>query len=327
MQEDRRPLSAAAQTSDIENRQHQPLIAQPCIPLLLRIGTCLAVIFNISLFVWSNSINIATVRAIIDVRNREDDLGNVFEFNLGGTVSDMWTAGTYALSILLAFFSGAWPYVKLVSMLLALVLPPRVLSVPLRESTLTWLDLLGKWSLLDTFFMVMMMVAFQFDLFVAKDVEINVYVRAEWGFYAFLLATMLSLILGHCVLHMHRVAVDKERGMPVVGDISGGNSRDREAIMNHTFAVYLEVARSPLTNSLLEPSIASQSVTTEISYRLVNIYITITGNIVILFLISACIVSVVLGTLRDTFNFEFGGLTGLLMVRGNRAYTHVFFFI
>lgn len=88
--------------------------------------------------------------------------------------------------------------------------------------------------------------------------------------------------------------------------------------MNHTFTVYLQEARSPLTSSLVEaaePPTVAQSTESERSYLTVNVYVTIAGRVVILLLISACIVSVVLGTLRDTFNFEFRGLTGLLMVR------------
>ncbi len=48
--------------------------------------------------------------------------------SLKGTVDDMWNAGVYPLAILIAFFSAAWPYVKLAVMLAAWVLPNRLWS-------------------------------------------------------------------------------------------------------------------------------------------------------------------------------------------------------
>jgi uncharacterized paraquat-inducible protein A len=49
-------------------------------------------------------------------------------------------------------------------MLAAWTLPSRYLSPVRRERLLIWLDMLGKWSLLDSYVLVMMMVAFNFDL-------------------------------------------------------------------------------------------------------------------------------------------------------------------
>lgn len=228
----------------------------------------------------------------------------------------MWTAETYALSILVAVFSGAWPYIKLGSMLLAFVLPKSVLSYYHRDEILTWLDILGKWSLLDTFFMVMMMVAFQFDLFVAKDVEINVYVRAEWGFYAFLLATMLSLILGHIVLHLHRNISDKERGVKCTSEIDGGNSKAGESIMNHTFETFMEY--QPDKGSFISVVDGSSLLSAQNGcdkWGMKKIKVTAFGKSGVVVFVVSCILTVLFGTFRDTFNFEFKGLTGLLMVR------------
>ena len=62
------------------------LVLQTSIPTFVRLFLCCVILFNIALFIWSNNINIATVRGILDVRQREDDLGELFEFNLAGTV-------------------------------------------------------------------------------------------------------------------------------------------------------------------------------------------------------------------------------------------------
>ena len=71
-----------------------------------------------------------------------------------------------------------------------------------------------------------MMVAFQFTLDLAPGLEVKVIVEPNWGFYAFLLATMCSLGLGHLVLACHRLIAETK-----IPPLEGST----EAIMNHTF--------------------------------------------------------------------------------------------
>ncbi len=73
-----------------------------------------------------------------------------------------------------------------------------------RESVLTWLDGLGKWSLIDFFVMILMLCAFFFELHIGPEML----VLPKWGFYDFLLATMISLGLGHIILACHRLVVE-----------------------------------------------------------------------------------------------------------------------
>eukprot|EP00759_Apiculatamorpha_spiralis_P003507 PhF_6_TR11673/c0_g1_i1/m.18889 len=71
-----------------------------------------------------------------------------------------------------------------------------------------FLDAFGKWSLIDAYVMVMMMVAFRFHVVVDVDPgsTLDVFVTPRWGFYSFLLATIISLIISHVEMHYHRVA-------------------------------------------------------------------------------------------------------------------------
>ena len=125
----------------------------------------------------------------------------------------------YALAVLIFFFSGMWPYIKLASMLVSWVLPPRLMPVPVRETVLVVLDALGKWSLIDFYVMVLMLCAFYYNIYIGDGVEVNVTVKPKWGFYGFLLATMISLGLGHIVLACHRLIVDPKM-LPIPESIS-----------------------------------------------------------------------------------------------------------
>merc|ERR1712178_285131 len=80
------------------------------------------------------------------------------------------------------------------------------------------LDVLGKWSLMDSFLMMMFTVAFRFDIdgmLNARDGEpripgaLTVEVAPKAGFFLFLFATAWSLIMNHIILAYHRNAVSK----------------------------------------------------------------------------------------------------------------------
>ena len=89
---------------------------------------------------------------------------SLFDFSLVNSVRDMWLAGSEVLSTLVAVFSGVWPYMKLILMLIAFFLPTSILSHKRREKILIVLDATGKFSFLDTYVMMMMIVAFHFHV-------------------------------------------------------------------------------------------------------------------------------------------------------------------
>ena len=175
---------------------------------------------NIALFV---SANVSTGCSVMPVIRSYDSQGNesvrvlpsLFDFTLQNTVKDMWTSGDYSLSILVAVFSGIWPYLKIVIMLLCMVIPPTRLSPSKRERIIMFIDAFGKWSNLDSFVMTMMMCAFRITLSpspqssipVDNRVLIDVFVDQEYGFSVFLIASALSLVLCHVILHIHRASL------------------------------------------------------------------------------------------------------------------------
>lgn len=102
-------------------------------------------------------------------------------------------------------------------------------GVKLRQICLRVLDALGKWSLLDTYVMVLFMVAFRFHIVPPTEqgsVAIDVYVTPDLGFYTFLIATMLSLVMTHIILALDRQSTTKEVEI---------HSSERSSLMNHSF--------------------------------------------------------------------------------------------
>lgn len=129
------------------------------------------------------------------------------EFTLAGSVSDMWHAGVYPLSLLIAVFSGAWPYIKLILMLITWTLRESKLSFVMRERILQVLDTMGKWSLIDSYILVMMEVAFRFQIKGTSgkaSAGFDIVVTPDWGVTSFILGTLISLVITHLIIHHHR---------------------------------------------------------------------------------------------------------------------------
>ena len=191
---------------DDDDDDSAPPAVSPSVPLWVRRALPLAVLGNVALFVSSNAAAGADVllsaTAADDAGTVRADAPPIFEFTLANSVTDMWAAGVYPLSALIAVLSGGWPYLKLVAIAAAWCSPDWILACLRvgRASTLRVVDALGKWSLIDAFVMVLFRVAFRFRAQTRDDdawAAVDVRVAPKWGFHAFVLATVVSLGVGH----------------------------------------------------------------------------------------------------------------------------------
>ena len=187
------------------------LFLHPQIPLFWRIFIPLGIFSTIALFISSNSSTGASVYIAFEV-GRRIQIPSLFDFGLINSVRDMWKAGVYLLSVIVALFSGIWPYTKLVLMLISFILPTSLFKKKRRKSILRILDATGKWSILDSYIMTLMLVAFHFHVSfpVVQPSEANegtivdVFVLAAYGFFTLILGTIISLFLSHIITHLHR---------------------------------------------------------------------------------------------------------------------------
>lgn len=186
----------------------------PKIPKFWRYGMPVILLLNMGCFIIANvqvGVEVRLKMKVNDGAVIHEDL-KLKTFNLISSVKDMWDAKVYPLSILIALFSGIWPYTKLILMFLCWVIPQRVLPFKRREILLEILDTMGKYSLIDSYVLVMMTVSFNYilnlDLVVAK-LGIEEVVRVKSAFYLFLIITITSLIWTHIILFYHRKVEEK----------------------------------------------------------------------------------------------------------------------
>jgi hypothetical protein len=266
---------------ELDEEKPKALLASKEIPELVRYVLPSMVVATIVLLFSSNVSTGASVDLSLRLGENVLYSPGLFEFSLANTVIELYQAGIYPLLFLVVVFSGIWPYAKLLWMLYAWVTPYH--STHQREERLLTLDALSKFSLVDTYVLVVMLVAFRFHLDVSSALGLDVYVTPEYGFYAFLLATCLSLVLGHAMLYFHRRAQ---------GVATTGESTTKESVFEHSFDIQDNGPKRQLSR-ILQVFLLSSSL--------------------------AALVFLTLGFTKQSFTFEFGGLAGMAL--GDRSRT------
>ena len=181
------------------------------VPLVFRILIPIAILSTMAVFVSSNSSAGAYVLIVLNL-GRRIQTPSLLDFSLVNSVREMWNAEAYFLSGLVAVFTGFWPYCKLFLMIISFCLPTSILSHRNRGKILILLDATGKYSFLDSYVMIMMIVAFHFhvDLPISeksvadKGILVDVYTYPAFGFPLLIAGTLISLILSHILNHIHR---------------------------------------------------------------------------------------------------------------------------
>jgi len=193
------------------------MIRSSAIPLSFRIIVPFIILGNIGLFI-SGHLNLGA-KVQVQMQIAGENLGtsdNLFEFSMANSITQMIDAGAIQLAIIIAIFSGAWPYLKQLLTLMLLFLPSNVVSHQRRGSILIWLDVLGKWSMLDIFILVMSLISFRMSLQSPSFLPPNLYsvdiiVIPVWGLYANLIAQLLSQISSHFIIYYHRKDAEQSK--------------------------------------------------------------------------------------------------------------------
>eukprot|EP00727_Mastigamoeba_balamuthi_P002904 m51a1_g12610 hypothetical protein (882) ;mRNA; r:1378-4099 len=213
------------------------LMCDPRVSVVARALVPVVILSDVALFISSNTSVGASVILQVAWQSPGSAAHTVetpalYTFGLVDTVRNTWRAGVYPLSVLVALFSGVWPYAKLVWALLCWVLPARVLSEAWRGRFLVVLDALGKWSLLDAYVMTIMIVAFYMHVPLPTadgTASVDLLVLPCYGFVGFVIATVVSLVLSHVILAIHSSVVAKPRASGSDGDTDRPQRR-RDAV-------------------------------------------------------------------------------------------------
>jgi hypothetical protein len=208
-------LEKQLKEKDKENRlnaETSSMFASPSIPFVVRIATPLVVLANIGFFLSGHLSLGASVDIDVQWVGQDFRIKELFVFSMSQSILDMWDAGAKELAVLILLFSGVWPYTKQLTVLILWFSPPRIISVARRKTMLLWLDMLGKWSFVDIFVLILSLASFrvaistpdQLSYLPADFFKFNLLVIPCWGLYSNMIAQFTSQISSHFIIHYHR---------------------------------------------------------------------------------------------------------------------------
>ncbi|KAL7538989.1 hypothetical protein ACHAXR_008950 [Thalassiosira sp. AJA248-18] len=286
------------------NKRMNSLLRSKEIPCVVRLLIPIVIIGNIGLFLSGHLSLGGTVNLSGSFAGTEFNVDGFFEFSMAKSTIEMWQAGATALAILIALFSGVWPYTKQVLTLLIWLTPPRWMSSSRRGKVLHWLDVLGKWSMVDVFVLLMTLASFRLSVespdhlsFLPEDLySINMLVVPMWGLYANLLAQLVAQISSHVIIHYHRKTVNaatKSQAIELNLEPPSELGNTQEKLSQHNFKLDYEAS--------YERAIIRKGV----DYLLLSVLLSF-------------MVLVICGCSLPSFNIEVLGLVGLVVESGNR---------
>ena len=119
------------------------------------------------------------------------------------SIEDAWNGDAKGLAIVIVIFSGIWPYLKNVMLAVLWYLP---CSRKVQTKTLLWLSRLSKYTLVDVFAVICILVAIQLQLDFG-GVEAIVRAEARFSIIAFFLATLWEFLEIEVIKHQYESKV------------------------------------------------------------------------------------------------------------------------
>lgn len=270
----------AASCDDGLQGHNLPCLFHPAVPSPVRWSLLVLIIGNMVLFASLNFFHGADIYLYITLgepgQGAEIITPSISDFNLGNSIRQFWSGNARLLAVIIAIASGTLPFLKLLAMLCCWTLPPHRLLPSTRGRVMEALDAIGKWSLVDVFMMILMLVAFNLD-FVIGPLHLEIHIIGKLGFNGYIVATIISLVLGHVLLHFHR-----------------------------------KIMRGPVRHFTLERPLPLSRSSMPFSAR-TRVSCTLLGNILLNILLLLALALLIIGCLVDAFAFSIEGLAGWVL--------------
>merc|ERR1719330_1445903 len=166
------------------------LACEPCVPRALAVYYPFAVLAVMALFLYADLDIGTTVTMVMAADGAATEIGPLFSFSLISTIAHAWSSGAYFIAVLTVISSAVWPMAKLCLLLQAWLVPPRCWSLWRRGRILNALDAWGKYSFLDSWFLVITLSAFALEWSSLRDsTALKIQTNPAPAFYAYFMAT------------------------------------------------------------------------------------------------------------------------------------------
>ena len=205
------------ETEKVLTDELHSLFKSTSIPWQIRYFVPCAILVDIALFAGGHFALISSVDLTGHVAGEPFYIEEFLSFSFIASIVRTYQNGGNEMAILMLIFSGMYPYLKLLMLGLAWILPPRLLGgVKKRGSILLWMDVLAKLSVIDI--VTMLLLAATVLVFVGGPAKalspetsdyyaIEAIVTPAAGFYCFIMAQRISRIASKYLLEWHHRVV------------------------------------------------------------------------------------------------------------------------
>jgi len=199
---DEKETEAAAVEEESVPAKHASHLRNDFHPPVVQWGILLFLLGTFVLLVFADFGSGVTAASYMMQDNAVRERQEILNVSVVSSVGKLWEARSYPLAVFIAITSIGWPYIKLILATVSWVTPYK--NPRRREFFIEVIDALGKWSFVDIMVLVEIMVAFRSSVKLGPNLSLDIVIVAQWGFYGFVIATMLSLASTHIILHYHR---------------------------------------------------------------------------------------------------------------------------
>jgi len=181
------------------------------------------------------------------------------------------------------------------------------MSLHRREKLLRILDALGKWSLVDSFVMILMLVAFNMNLsfpivspMVQNPFVLHIWVLPAYGFITLMIGTIVSLALSHIILALDRMVTKK---IEETGNTNIQSYTETSSLNSYTSS---NSSKTNSSQSQLDGSLDSKGeIKSLIMYCKYN-----SLRIIVTLILVLTLGTLIFGLISTSFSFSFVGLAG-----------------
>ncbi|CAK9011026.1 Hypothetical protein SCF082_LOCUS10912 [Durusdinium trenchii] len=225
--------------------EHTELFNHPSVPVFWRVMVPTLLLINLGLFVIGHIFPAVNVSILAEIAGVPIELEDFQSISVIESARALLNSGGILLAILIIGLSIMWPYIKIIGMSIGWFMPTRVIGFHKRGALIKRLDQLGKWSLIELYFLVFIIVAFQLEVgspenaflptnFYYLELQIN----PQFSIYAFCTALVVSLFTSNVIGWYHE-KIEKQ----IVNVLRVEQQQDDFLIAIHEFMFPVEGGR------------------------------------------------------------------------------------
>eukprot|EP00928_Gymnodinium_smaydae_P053537 TRINITY_DN37507_c0_g1_i1.p1 TRINITY_DN37507_c0_g1~~TRINITY_DN37507_c0_g1_i1.p1 ORF type:complete len:994 (-),score=223.97 TRINITY_DN37507_c0_g1_i1:137-3118(-) len=207
----RKPTSPSGDVRRLGSGVHAGgrLASHPVVPRLLSVIYPVMVLSTVSLYLYADLCVATAINFVFTAHGQSVVQSPALAFSVVIIAYDAVQAGAYLIAGCIFCLSILWPFVKLLLLVFAWLATEAQLSCGARDQLLRALDEYGKFSLVDIWLGILALACYRLAWHSqVSDISFVVDPNPMMPFFMYIVATVLSLILGHLASGFHRRAAN-----------------------------------------------------------------------------------------------------------------------